>query len=90
MKMPKIKDLLEGKVLETDEAKDLREQWEQDLEKRKEIWKTINAHEEPISITIHQKTGNFTFHNMYFWQMLWEQKEDQLFDYMAHTIGTKT
>jgi hypothetical protein len=53
MKTPKLKDLVQGKVInEIDQ--DLRDQMTKDAETKRAICETMNKFDEPISFTVHQ------------------------------------
>ena len=87
MKMPKLKDLVKGNHLEKEEAADLRDQIQKDRDLKAAINEAINKFDEPITITVHQKTGNATWRNVFFWKQIYEQKDKQLMEYLTEELG---
>jgi hypothetical protein len=86
MSMPRLKDLVNGKNVSKEEAKDLRKQHEIDAQRKREICEIINQIDEPISFTVHQATGNWTMRNIAFWKKL-RDKDEQVTEYIAYVLG---
>lgn len=84
--MPKLKDLVNSTRLSKEEAKDLRSQMEQDAELKRKICEAMNQFDEPISFTIHQRTGNWTMRNIAFWKKL-NEKDQDIIDYLTEILA---
>jgi hypothetical protein len=87
-KMPKLKDLIPGKNVDKQEAIDMRSQMEKDAILKREICEAMNKFDEPISFTVHQRTGNWTMRNIAFWKALHDKDQDVI-DYLTEIIGDK-
>lgn len=90
MKIPKLKEIVEGKNLSKEEAADLRSQIEKDSEFKKKVCEAMNQFDEPISFTVHQKTGNWTMRNIAFWKAIYEQKDSALTEHIMEVLGEKS
>ena len=85
MKTPKLKDLVQGKVVDI-ESQDLRDQITKDAEIKVAICDAMNKFDEPISFTVHQKTGNWEMRNVYFWKMI-QQKDEDVLAYLNEVLA---
>jgi len=86
--IPKLKDLVNGKNISKEDAQDLRDQQTQDAELKRKINDAINQFDEPITIIVHQKTGNWRWNNIYFWKMI-QQKDENLWEYITEVLGER-
>lgn len=87
-KMPKLKNLIPGKTVSKEEAQDMRSQMEKDAILKRKICEAMNEFDEPISFTVHQRSGNWNMRNVAFWKLLHDKDQDIL-DYLGEILSEK-